>query len=60
MDIKKLRKEAVRKTTRIGDIVHLSDDELRKVVGGGGLEGGADVDPETCAIHFYYPADSLS
>ena len=60
MDIKKLSKEAVRKTTKLERIVTLSDDQLRQVVGGGGLEGGGDVDPETCAIHFYYPADSLS
>ena len=60
MKIKKLRKEAVRKTRKIGDLVHLSDDELRRVTGGGGIEGGPDVDPETCAIHFYYPADTLA
>jgi len=60
MKIKKLRKEAVRKTTKLEGVVHLSDDAMRKVVGGAGLEGGGDVDPETCAIHFYYPADSLS
>ena len=39
MDIKKLSKEAVRKTTKLEGIVTLSDDQLRQVVGGGGLEG---------------------
>ena len=59
MQIKKLAKDAVRKARKVEDFVHLSDDELRQVVGGGGLEGGPEVDPETCAIHFYYPADVI-
>ncbi|MEM1181240.1 MAG: hypothetical protein AAGM22_23060 [Acidobacteriota bacterium] len=60
MQIKKLAPKAVRKARKLEDFVHLSDDELRRVTAGGGLDGGPDVDPETCAIHFYYPADSLA
>ena len=60
MKIKKLDKRAVRKTRKLGDVVHLSDAELRKVVGGGSFEGGPEVDPETCAIHLYYPSDVLA
>ncbi|MEM6796492.1 MAG: hypothetical protein AAF725_21145 [Acidobacteriota bacterium] len=60
MNIQKLARKAVRKTRKIEDLVHLSDQELRQVIGGDGvLGGGPVVDPETCAIHFYYPADAL-
>lgn len=60
MKIEKLGKQAVRKTHTIEDAVHLSDAELRKVVGGGSFVGGPEVDPETCAIHLYYPSDVLA
>ncbi len=58
MKIEKLQSEAVRSTREVGDLVYISDQELRKVVGGGNgtIE---EVDPETCAIHFYYPSDIL-
>lgn len=58
MKIEKLRKEAVRSTRKIDDVVLLSSHELRKVVSGGSrvIE---EVDPDTCAIHFYYPSDSV-
>lgn len=60
MKIKKLSKDAVRTTRTLDDLVHLSDDELRHVVAAGDLGGGPGVDPEICAIHFYYPADTLA
>lgn len=60
MKIDKLRKEAVRRTGQIEDVVHLSDEEMKQVVGGDGTDGGPVIDPETCAIHFYYPADALA
>lgn len=58
MKIEKLHKDAIRSTRKVDDVVHLSLHELRKVVSGGGgvLE---EVDPETCAIHFYYSSDSV-
>jgi len=58
MKIEKLQREAVSSTRKVGDLVNLSDQELRKVVGGGNgtIE---EVDPDTCAIHFYYPSDIL-
>lgn len=56
MKIEKLRKEAVRSTRKVDDFVYLSPEKLRKVVSGGhGLI--EEIDPETCAIHFYYPSD---
>ena len=58
MKIEKLRRKAVRSTRKVEDFVYLSAEELRKVVGGGNgvVE---EVDPETCAIHFYYPSDTV-
>ncbi len=58
MQIEKLHREAVRSTRRVEDFVYLSAEELRKVVGGGNAVVD-DVDPETCAIHFYYPSDTV-
>lgn len=53
MKLEKLDKKNVR-TTRPGrDIARLDDASLKRVV------GGRHVDPETCAIHFYYPADGV-
>ena len=57
MKIKKLNKKAVRQTSNIENVVHLSDEELKTVVGG---DGGPAISSENCAIHFYYPADSIS
>ncbi|MEM7356969.1 MAG: hypothetical protein AAF657_39510 [Acidobacteriota bacterium] len=59
MKINKLRKEAVRSTRQVENAVSLSPEKLRKVVSGGNQVLG-EVDPETCAIHFYYPSDSVS
>ncbi len=58
MNIEKLQRETVRSTRKIEDFVYLSPEELRKVVGGGNAVFD-DVDPETCAIHFYYPSDTV-
>lgn len=60
MKIEKLRKEAVRSVRQINDVVHLSGQELRQVVGGRSAASFDQIiDEDTCAIHFYYPADSV-
>lgn len=60
MKIEKLRREAVRRTARVNDVVHLSGRELRQVVGGFGRDFEEEVPPEICAIHDYYIQDSVS
>lgn len=57
MKIQNLSAKAVRSTGRVRNVTQLTAEELKDVVGG--REVGT-VDPETCAIHFYYPADALA
>lgn len=58
MKIDRLRNDSVRSTRKIDNFILLSDEDLRRVVGGGNAVMG-DVDPEICAIHDYYMSDSM-
>lgn len=54
MKLRQLQADAVRSTRRVEKVAGLSETQLAKITA-----AGPDVDPEQCAIHFYYPADSV-
>lgn len=54
MKIRQLQAEAVRSTRRVEKISGLSEAQLGKIAA-----AHPEVDPEQCAIHFNYPADSV-
>lgn len=76
MKIQNLSRGAVRSTARIARVAGLCDSDLKTVVAGLNARTIVDpegpqqpqpvptpvgpVDPATCAIHFYYPADAVS
>ena len=53
MKLDKLEKNAVRSTRSTGALAQLDRTSLKQVV------AGRLIDPSTCEIHFYYPADSV-
>ena len=53
MKLDKLVRKAVRSTRSNGPSAQLDKASLGRVV------AGRAIDPSTCEIHFYYPADSV-
>lgn len=54
MKIHQLQADAVRSAQRTEKVTGLTENQLETITA-----AGPEVDPERCAIHFYYPADSV-